>query len=62
MTLPFQPILTFPAIFSPIAGLVGFDEKLHKYKLDKDIIRQKEIENYLKCKFIRIDKLYKNFS
>jgi hypothetical protein len=30
MMLPFQPILTFPAIFLPIAGLVGFDEKLQK--------------------------------
>jgi hypothetical protein len=30
MTLHFQPILTFLTIFSPIAGLVGFDEKLQK--------------------------------
>ncbi|MCK9445437.1 hypothetical protein M0Q50_00920 [bacterium] len=31
-----------------------FDEKYHKYKKEKDIIRQKEIEIFLKCKFIRI--------
>ena len=31
-----------------------FDERHHKYQKEKDLIRQKEIENYLKCKFIRI--------
>ena len=32
-----------------------FDEKAHKYKLNKDVIRQLEIEKYLGCKFIRKD-------
>jgi hypothetical protein len=33
MTLPFQTFVTFPTIFSPIAGLVGFGEKLQKNTL-----------------------------
>lgn len=40
-----------------------FDERQHfkKGKLkDKDLKRQKEIENFLKCTFIRIKKSYKN--
>ncbi|MCK9445521.1 hypothetical protein M0Q50_01340 [bacterium] len=31
-----------------------FDEKYHEYKKEKDLIRQKEIEHYLNCEFIRI--------
>ena len=31
-----------------------YDEKYHKYKIDKDIQRQNEIEHLLKCSFIRI--------
>ncbi|MCK9445444.1 hypothetical protein M0Q50_00955 [bacterium] len=31
-----------------------FDEKHHNNKLEKDLIRQIEIEQYLKCEFIRI--------
>ena len=31
-----------------------FDEEYHKYQIEKDIIRQQEIEHFLKCKFIRI--------
>lgn len=33
---------------------IEVDEKSHKYKKQKDIQRQKEIEQFLKCKFIRI--------
>ena len=31
-----------------------YDEKYHKYQTEKDKIRQKEIEDILNCKFIRI--------
>jgi len=31
-----------------------FDEKYHKYQKEKDKIREKEITDFLKCKFIRI--------
>jgi len=31
-----------------------FDEKYHKYQKEKDKIREQEIINLLKCKFIRI--------
>ena len=31
-----------------------YDEKNHKYKKDKDLIREQEIINLLKCEFIRI--------
>lgn len=26
----------------------------HKYQIDKDLIRQQEIEHFLDCKFVRI--------
>lgn len=35
--------------------VVEFDENRHKYYIDKDLKRQNEIENILKCKFIRIN-------
>jgi len=31
-----------------------YDEKYHKYQIEKDLIREEEIKNYLKCKIIRI--------
>ena len=34
--------------------VIEFDEKHHKYKKEKDIKRQKEIEEFLECKFYRI--------
>ena len=33
-----------------------FDEHDHKYRIEKDIVRQNEIEYHLKCKFIRLNK------
>ena len=36
-----------------------FDEEYHKYQIEKDKIRQQEIEYVLKCKFIRIN--YKEY-
>ena len=33
---------------------IEVDEKGHKYKKEKDDLRQKEIEQFLKCEFIRI--------
>ena len=42
--------------YDPINNVVyEFDERHHKYQKEKDLIRQKEIEFYLKCKFIRIN-------
>ena len=35
-----------------------FDEKHHKYQQEKDSIRQKEIENFLKCKFLRLNNYF----
>jgi len=32
--------------------VIEIDEKRHKYQQEKDVIRQKEIESLLKCKFI----------
>lgn len=34
--------------------VIEFDEKHHKYQKNKDLKRQKEIEEFLGCKFIRI--------
>lgn len=34
--------------------VIEYDEPHHKYQVEKDQKRQKEIEDYLKCKFIRI--------
>jgi len=34
--------------------VIEYDEKHHNRQIDKDLKRQNEIENYLKCKFIRI--------
>jgi hypothetical protein len=36
-----------------------FDEEFHKYQIEKDINRQQEIENFLKCKFIRLKTNYR---
>lgn len=35
-----------------------FDEKYHKYQIKKDKIRQKEIELFLGCEFIRISECF----
>jgi hypothetical protein len=35
--------------------VIEFDEPNHKYRKEKDEIRQREITEYLKCKFIRIN-------
>lgn len=34
---------------------IEIDEEEHKYKKDKDLIRQKYIENKIHCKFIRVN-------
>jgi len=34
--------------------VIEYDEKYHKNQVDRDIIRQNEIEAHLNCKFIRI--------
>ncbi len=39
--------------------VIEIDENHHNYQKEKDIKRQKEIEQFLKCKFIRINELTK---
>lgn len=34
---------------------IEIDEEEHKYKKDKDLIRQKYIENQIHCKFVRVN-------